>query len=106
MRFLVLTTPKHPTPPTPALFDAMTEWVDAHTSSGKLEQTFAFAGRPGGGGLLNVESHEELDEIMTGFPFAPFSEITIYPITNLAGALTRGRDMFERMSEMMPQPGR
>ena len=45
-----------------------------------MKAVWGFAGTIGGGGVLEVESHEELDAIMARFPFAPFSSIEIIAI--------------------------
>ena len=80
MRFLVVTKSKHPTPPEAVvpLFEALQQWVQRHTQNKKIEQVWNFAGIPGGGGILNVNSLEELDSIMVEFPLGPFSDIEIY----------------------------
>jgi hypothetical protein len=80
-RFLIISHPKFITPPEiiPSLVDAMSAWVDQHTASGKLEFARSLAGQVGGGGILNVDSAEELDADMVGFPFGPFSEIVCTP---------------------------
>jgi len=98
MRFLVVTRGKYPVPPSPELVDATKEWVDSHLASGQMEQTWNFAGVRGGGGILNVESLDQLDEIMTGFPFGPYSEIDILPLTDLHESLDRVRSQLERMA--------
>ena len=98
MRFLVVTRAKFPVPPSPELVDAMKAWADGHLASGRMEQTWNFAGVRGGGGLLNVESLDQLDEIMSGFPFGPYSEIDILPLTDLHESLDRVRSQLERMA--------
>lgn len=103
MRFLVLTKSRTPAPPNPDLIDAMTAWLDQHEGSGKMEQSWAFAGITGGGGILNVDSHEELDAVMGGFPFAPFSSIEVYPLSDLRQSLETTRDQLEKLSTMTPQ---
>ena len=77
MRFLVTTTSKFPMPPevAPDLIEALGAWANRYTQSGKLETVWASAGKPAGGGVLNVDSLDELDAIMTEFPVGPFSEI-------------------------------
>ena len=67
MRFLVVSKSKHPMPPEMAqgFADAMSAWANKYTASKKLEQVWAFAGLPAGGGIANVNSFEELDAIMT-----------------------------------------
>ena len=93
MRFLVFSNPKHITPPEmiPSLVDAMSAWVDQHTASGKLESAWSVAGRVGGGGILNVDSADELDAIMVGYPFGPLSEIEVYAHADLEGSLQRAK---------------
>lgn len=70
MRFLVTSIPKFPIPPelTPVLMSAMGEWVKRYTASKKIEQTWGFVSG-GGGGILNVASHEELSAILMEMPF-------------------------------------
>ena len=97
MRFLVITRPSHPLPPSAELMDAMEAWVDGHMQSGKMEQTWSFAGVGGGGGILDVDSNEELGEIMGGFPLAPFSDVEVFPLSDLHDALDRVRALLEQM---------
>jgi muconolactone delta-isomerase len=100
MRFLIVTRATSPLPPpmTPMLVAGMKQWSAAHRESGKLEQVWSFAGMAGGGGILNVDSHEELDEIMAGFPFGPFSHIELYPLADLDAGLD---NLEKSMQQMM-----
>ena len=41
----------------------------------KTELDWAFAGLSGDGAIVNVDSHEELDQMLSEFPFGPFSEM-------------------------------
>ncbi len=104
MKFLVVTKSKMPFPPEMAqgLTDAMAGWAQKYTASGKMEQIWKFAGLQGGGGIVNVNSLEELDAIMAEFPFAPFSDTEIYGLADLT---TRLQDMKQAMQAMAP-PGR
>ena len=94
MRLLVVTKPKHFIPPDAALgaIDATAPWADKNTAAGKIERIWSFAGRPGGGGIANVESLEELDAMMADFPFGAFYDIEISPIVDLADSLQRTRE--------------
>jgi muconolactone delta-isomerase len=87
-------------PPIPKLFDATSEWIKQWEASGKMEESFAYAGRPGGGGILDVETMDELDEIMTGFPLGPFNEITVIPMAEIHASLQRSKAMVSQMAEM------
>ncbi len=104
MRFLVVTKSKAPFPPEMALglLDAMEGWVRNYTASGKLEQTWGFAGLQGGGGIANVNSLEELDALMTEFPFAPFSDTEIYGLADLQTGLQNMKQVIQAMAP----PGR
>jgi muconolactone delta-isomerase len=104
MRYLVVTKSKQPFPPEMAagLLDAMSHWTEQYTAQGKIEQSWGFAGIQGGGGILNVDSPEELDDIMTQFPFAPFSDVEIYGLVDLHDALNRNRRFIAMMAAAMP----
>jgi muconolactone delta-isomerase len=93
MRFLVISNPKFITPPEilSNLVDAMSAWIDQHTASGKLQSAWSLAGRVGGGGILNADSADELDAIMVGYPFGPFSDIKVYALADLEGSLQRAK---------------
>ena len=99
MRFLVVA--KQNTLPPPemvvAMIDAIGPWQQEWAK--QQEQIWGSAGQPGGGGILNVDSWEELDAVMTEFPFAPFSDIQITAIVDLPAALERGKAM---ILSMMP----
>ncbi len=98
MRFLVVTKSKVPVPPEAlgGLVDAMTSWTARY--QGKMEQVWSFAGIPGGGGILNVASLDELDAIMAQFPFGPFSDIEIYPLVDLDASLQRVKQAAQAMA--------
>jgi muconolactone delta-isomerase len=65
MKFLIISKPKHMIPPefTVPLVDAFSAFLDQYSASGKLESVWSFAGTQGGGGIINVDSLEELDAI-------------------------------------------
>ncbi len=104
MKFLVVTKSNQPLPPEMAmdLVDAMEGWARKYTTSGKIEQTWGFAGIQGGGGIVNVNSLEELEAIMAEFPFAPFSDIEIYGLTDLQAGL----QLMKQAIQAMAPPGR
>ena len=51
-----------------------------------------------GGGILNVESLEELDAIMAAFPLGPFSNVTVYGLADLEPTLNVLKDFLAGMS--------
>ena len=87
MRFLVTAMPRHPVPPEIGLglVQAMKSFSERYRA--KTELDWAFAGLAGGGAILNVDSHEELDKIMGEFPFGPFSDMSVLAITDLSTSM-------------------
>lgn len=85
MRFLVISRNVHPMPPeaVPSLIDASIAWKRKYED--KIESIFGFAGTHGGGGIVNVNSHEELDKLMAEYPMLPFADVEIYPLVDLEG---------------------
>ena len=102
MRFLVSTTRTQLIPPemTLGLIDAMKAWLKRYTEAGKIERSWALAGRPGdGGGIVNVESHEELDRIMNEFPFQFSSSIQVQPLADLTASLDAAVQVIQAMAQ-------
>ena len=99
MRCLVVTKQTIPMPPETVLglFAAMKAWSARYIASGKLEQVWSFAGLNGGGGIFNVGSLEELDQIMAEFPLGPFSDRKIYGLVDLDTSLDTASKAFETM---------
>ena len=100
MRFLVMSTPRFPIPPelTPVLLKAMEDWVKRHTASKKLEQTWGFVSG-GGGGIVNVASHEELSAILTEMPFTPFAETHVNALIPIEVSMNNFKQAMARMSQ-------
>jgi muconolactone delta-isomerase len=100
MKFLVISNPSFPVPAELALdlVNAMEAWIGEHTRSGKIEASWSYAGMNGGGGILNVESLDELDAIMLGYPYGPFSDVEAIPLVDLGGALERMKQGLQAMA--------
>ena len=97
MRFLVLSMQRQALPPEQvvALITAKRRWLARHRASDKLADYFSLAGRSGSGYILDVDSNEELTAIRAGDPFAPFSDVEIYPLSDLEMAF----DEYERVMQ-------
>jgi muconolactone delta-isomerase len=100
MQFLVITKPSSAPPfeMLSPLMDGMNAWLAHWRSAGKLKESWAFAGLGGGGGIAEVASHEELEEIMVGFPWAPWSSIEIYALSDLDHSLAANRAALAQMT--------
>ena len=71
---------------------------------GQGEGHWAFAGTNGGGGVIEVESHEELDAIMARYPFAPFSSIEILALSDIDQSLANAKAFIQEMMAGMAKP--
>ena len=99
MRFLIVNKGKDPLPPEKGvgMLDALEAWGKRYSAAGKLEQTWGFAGIRGGAGILDVDSLEELDEIVSANPLVPFSETEIYPLLDMHEVIAHGKHAMESM---------
>ncbi len=102
MRFLVLTFTNQMMPPETAAqaTGATIEWINKYREKGIMKDVFSLGGINGGGGILDVDTPEQLDEIMIEFPMNPFSEIKIYPLSDVKHAL---KHMQQHMQNMLNQ---
>lgn len=100
MRFLVISKMRMPAPPgmTVPLIEAMERFIDAGLKSRQTEQVFSLAGYIGGGAILNVGSHEELDTVMSQYPFGPFAETEVYALGDLHHALAESKKAAQQMA--------
>ena len=100
MRFLILTEIINPMPPEIAqgMIQATKDWITRNRESGKMTDVWSQAAFKGGGGILDVESNEELDRIMGLFPIAPFARIQVIPLSDVFESLDT---MAESIRNMM-----
>ena len=94
MRFILIGRMAHPLPPEAAvpLMEGFAAWVNKYQGNGKLEQGWGFAGQMAGAMILNVDSHEELEEIMNEWPIAPiapFAQYDLHATVDLGTAIER-----------------
>ena len=100
MRFLVIAKNRTPLPPGLAvpLLEAMERFVDTGLENGTTEQVFSLAGYAGGGAILNVESHEQLDTIMSQYPLGPFSNTEVYALGDLHHSLAESKKAAQQIT--------
>jgi muconolactone delta-isomerase len=107
MQFLVMTRQFSPPPPEmiAPLLEATQGWLAQHRASGKIKSAWAFAGTTNGAGVLDVDSHEELDEIVGAFPFAPFSTIDVIALSDLDRSLETAKAEAARFGQAVGATG-
>jgi len=101
MRVLLLAEAKFPIPPEyfAGLVNGFVQWRSQYRDN--MEAFFFYAGRNAGGGILNVADEAELNQIVSEWPFFPFSEVHIMPIVDGDVALKQMQGNIERMSSQM-----
>ena len=99
MKFLVIMKSKHVIPPEmlTGVYDGSIAWGRRYLASKKMEQAWAFAGLPAGAGVLNVNSAEELNQIMAECPLAGFAETQIYALADFEKSLTQVKEVILAM---------
>ena len=102
MRFLVTALPRDPLPPEVGLMLARAMMPYTEKYKDKIVQHWAFAGLGGGGAILEVDSHEELNKIMNEFPFFSFSNIKILAMSDLATGMDDLARQLEAAVQGMP----
>jgi muconolactone delta-isomerase len=106
MKFLIMVTPAQvPLPPgiVADLLAAQKDWLNERIADGKIESVYGIAGG-GGFGVANVDSHEELHEMLVGSPGFPISEFEVKAIGDLNTTIDAGIAALRRAASMMPRP--
>ena len=102
MKFLTIIIQKQPPPPEimPALVEATIQWMAWAKGSGKFDAIYSVAGQAGGLGIANVDSLEELDDIVRGYPMTPFCDVQTIPLSDVDHALTSLREQVKKMGAL------
>jgi muconolactone delta-isomerase len=103
MRFLIISKTMHMVPPEmgPGLVDAFSAYIAKYTESGKVEQSWSFAGLNAGCAILNVASLDELDAILQEYPLGPFSELEVHGLVDLQQSIQRTKEIMQAMAAGM-----
>jgi muconolactone delta-isomerase len=93
LRFLVLCALESPLTEGMAnsVIEATEQWVEENVLSGRIEQLWGFAGQPAGGGIVRVESFDELEAMMARFPPGPFCHTKIFALHDVRQLATQAR---------------
>ena len=105
MRFLVVQQPKEDVPGKYKA-EEMISRVLAHMEyfkdlKGKGDVVFdgAFAGQRGGFGVFEVDTLEELSEIINYAPATPYMDTEIFPLVDMDSRIEQLKEQMERHSE-------
>ncbi len=107
MKFVINSKPRFQAPPEMIipLIDAFVAYISKYTESGNIQESWSFAGTQGGGALIEVDSHEQLDAINAENPFAPFSEIEVLAVVDLVESVKGFKQVALARMEAMAKMG-
>lgn len=102
MRYLVIGEMKRTAPMPPEQFlkqaIASMQALAAQEKAGKVVAGGVFAGRPGGFGVVEAETHEEVDRFCTSLPFWALLDWEIIPLISYESAVERDQGILARLS--------
>ncbi len=102
MKFLVTIIQKQPPPPEimPALIEATIKWMAWAKGNGKFDAVYSIAGQPGGLGIANVDSLEDLNDLVARYPMTPFCNVQTLPLSDVDQALATQREVVKKMATL------
>lgn len=102
MKFLVMTTRRQSAPIPPEaiarILNAQREWFDEHLSDGTFDCVYGYPQGGGGVGIVNADTTEALNELLTGSPVFPIADFDVRPLTDVTVALENGAKALERVT--------
>lgn len=107
MKFVIYSSPRFQPPPDMILpmIDAFGAYLAKYKASGHIQEMWSYAGTQGGGALLEVDSHQELDAIMAENPFAPFSAIEVHAVVDMEESINLFKQIAQARMEAMAKKG-
>lgn len=105
MKFLVISKPKSVLDVPPRVLEAWLrsskEWFREMMTDGKIERTYALAGELAGSmNIFEVQTNEELDDLIQDIPMSSMVEFEIYPLSDTIRALEMGAKSSEKASRL------
>ena len=67
------------------LFQQTIDWINARSIDGTFDCAYNF---PAGGGMaiVNADSHEILDELLSSYPLQPWVQYEVHPLSDIKHA--------------------
>jgi muconolactone delta-isomerase len=106
MKFVVIVTPGDvPMPPgmIADLLAAQKDWLNARIADGTVEVGYAIVGG-GGIGVVNVDSHEEMHELLVSSPGFAIANYEVRPLADLDTTMDASIAALRQAASMMPGP--
>jgi len=80
-----------------AMLLAQRDWLQEKIEEGTIETAYTFAQGAGGIGIVNADSGEELNEILTSSPIFAATQIDVQPLAGIE-ALENGANAMRRIA--------
>lgn len=91
-------------PPTPEQLKLNTQALEASVArlqelkkKGKVESYYDVSGVPSGFAVVDVSSHDELNELLANLPITMLGQIELYPLITLESAVKTQRKMIAQL---------
>ena len=99
MKFLIMTTRRQvPIPPETIarILNAQRELFEENLSDGTFDCVYGYPQGGGGVGIVNADTTEEPNELLTGSPLFPIADFEVRALTDVTVALENGAKALER----------
>lgn len=83
-----------------ALFVNARDWVEEQMGKGKIEVAYALAGEMASMMVYNVDSNEELDDMLQEYPLSNYSIFEIYPLSDALHSFEKAAELFKKKRQM------
>jgi hypothetical protein len=107
MKFLLIVTPRRDSSIPPAavagMLAAQRDWLHDRMTDGTVEAAYSFPAG-GGCGIVNVESHEALNQLIVDGPAFMISDYGVHALADLDTSLGNSVAALERVAGAVPQP--
>ena len=103
MRFLVIDrggTIELPPPRGQDLFMEARDWVKEGIDKGKIKLAYAMSGQMSSVMVYNVDSNEELDDMLQDYPLSNYAIFEVYPLSDALHSYETAANAFFRKGEM------
>lgn len=77
-----------------SLFMQARDWVKDMMAKGKIEVAYALSGEMSSAMIYNVESNEELDDMLQDYPLSNFSVFEVYPLSDALRSFEKAGSVF------------
>ena len=109
MKFLIFQKQVLGPPPTPEQLSLNIQALEASAAifqelkkKGKVESYYGVSGIPSGFAVVDVGSHDELNELLVDLPITMFGQIELYPLITIESLIKNNEKNDSAVAQMSP----